>query len=371
VITADTVNRIIRFKGNGLPVVSLYCQVPFDPQRRVVSIRSEVDSQLHEIRPMAEDHRLGRDAMMSIRGDIDRMLDVAGQERWHPGAVALFACSGRGFFEEVVLPRMVRNRVVVDETAWVRPMLAILDASHRCCVAVVDREGARVWELYQDEMHEVGSRSLSADAGRNQDKLRELTKKHFRDVVSLLDKLYRDGQFELLIVGGHRPEVPPFLDFLTHELRGIIAGTFAVDDDRRTAVGEVKRQAVAILDRYERAEEERMVAEAVETSAAGGLAVLDLPPCLWAGSVAAVNRLLVQDGAVVPGVICDRDRWLALGGDRCPLCERPVRHAPDVVDELAQVVMDEGGSVEHVSADTVLKERITAAFLRFPLPPQP
>ena len=370
-ITADTVNRIVRFKGSGLPVVSLYARVPPAPQGRVVSLRSEVDSQLHEIRPMAEDRKLGRDAMMSIRGDIDRMMDIAGQQRWPPGAVALFSCSGRGFFEEVVLPRGVRDRVMVDETPWVRPMLAMLDEYHRCCVAVVDREGARIWELYQDEMREITALSVDADPGRNQDKVEELTKKHFREVVSVLDKLYRDGQFELLIVGGHRPQVPRFVEYLTHELRPLVAGTFLVDDDTRTAFGEVKRQASAIVDRYERAEEERLVAEAVEKSATGGLAVLDLPPCLWAGSVAAVSQLLIQDGAVVPGVICDRDRWIGLSGDSCPLCERPVRRTPDVVDELAQVVMDESGSIEHVSADTVLKERVAAAFLRFPLPPLP
>jgi peptide chain release factor subunit 1 len=35
------------------------------------------------------------------------------------------------------------------------------------------------------------------------------------------------------------------------------------------------------------------------------------------------------------------------------------------------VVIDEGGSIKHVGADTVLKEHLVAASLRFPLPPQP
>jgi peptide chain release factor subunit 1 len=92
---------------------------------------------------------------------------------------------------------------------------------------------------------------------------------------------------------------------------------------------------------------------------------------LWAGSIAAVDRLLVQEGAVAPGVICDQDRWLAPAGETCPVCGRPVRRAPDIVDELVQVVIDEGGSIEHVCADTALKEFSVAAFLRFALPPEP
>src|SRR5918997_3478254 len=96
-ITTETINRIAGVTGNGLPVVSLYVRVPTDLSSRGAMVGSQVDSRLHEIRPMGEDHALGHDAMMSIRGGIDRITGVAAEERWSPGAVALFSCSGRGF----------------------------------------------------------------------------------------------------------------------------------------------------------------------------------------------------------------------------------------------------------------------------------
>lgn len=370
-ITAETVNQILHFKGDGLPVVSLYARVTTDPRSRVAAVRSHIDSQLHHLRTISEDHRLSHRAKMSIRGDVDRIIEVVGQQQWPPGAVALFSCTGRQFFEQVSLPREVRDRVVVDETAWVRPMLAVLDESHRCCVVVVDRETARLWELFGDEMREIDTLSLSADSARNQSKMEELTKRHFRQVTTLVDKLFRDSGFDLLVVGGHRTEVPHFLEFLTHEVRSRLAGCLPVDDDARSSFGEIKRQAIMIVDRYERDEEQRMVAEVMEASATGGLAALGLSPCLWAASVAAVDRLLVQDGVIQPGVMCDRDRLLALSGETCQLCGLPTRHVPDVVDELVQIVIDESASVEHVSADTALKEHVVAASLRFALPPQP
>jgi len=107
-ITTETINRIVGFRGNGLPVVSLYARVPTDLSSRGAMVRSQVDNALHEIRPMGEDHALGHDAMTSIRGDIDRIAGVAREQRWSPGAVALFSCSGRGFFEEVQLPGRAR-----------------------------------------------------------------------------------------------------------------------------------------------------------------------------------------------------------------------------------------------------------------------
>ena len=48
--------------------------------------------------------------------------------------MAFFSCSGRGLFEEVELPRPIRDRNVIVETAWVRPLPAVLDEYHRCRV---------------------------------------------------------------------------------------------------------------------------------------------------------------------------------------------------------------------------------------------
>jgi len=42
-----------------------------------------------------------------------------------------------------------------------------------------------------------------------------------------------------------------------------------------------------------------------------------------------------------------------------------------VLVELVQSVIDEGGGVEHVTTDTALREYVTAATLRFSLPPHP
>jgi peptide chain release factor subunit 1 len=85
--------------------------------------------------------------------------------------------------------------------------------------------------------------------------------------------------------------------------------------------------------------------------------------------VAAIKTLLVLQGAIAPGVVCDESGWLAAAGDICPVCGNPTRRTPDVIDELVAIVIDDGGSVRHVEADTKLSEYLVAAELRFPLPP--
>jgi peptide subunit release factor 1 (eRF1) len=375
-LSAETIRRIIRFDGDGLPVTSLYTRVATDSAR---DVHARVDSLADQVSPLAKDSSIEREARLSVRADLERVKEAVREERWKPGGMAIFACSGRDLYEEVPLPRPVRDRIVVEDTPYVRPMLAVLDEYHRACVAVVDKASARLWEVYQDEMREAGKvrdRALRKPnaAGvaevRVRNRADELSRRHYRNVAQRLDEMFRSGGFDLLIIGGHDYEVPAFTGFLPRELRSRIAGTFSIDPSTEP-VAEIRAQADAVLRRYERDEERRLVADVFEKLATGRPAAAGLADCLWAGSVAAVQTLLVAEGATAPGVVCDQSGWLAVSGETCPLSGNPARKTADVIDELAEAVIDEGGSVRHIEDDDRLSEVAVAADLRFPLPPQP
>jgi peptide subunit release factor 1 (eRF1) len=369
-IAAERVNGIVRFQANGLPVVSLYCRVDPGASRREVCAR--VDSLLDQIRPLAKDRDLDHRYRLSVRTDIERIKDALGSERWPPGTIAIFSCSGRDLYEEIPLPRRVREQVMVDATPLARPMLAVLGEYPRACVLVVNREEAPVWEMYQDEMREVetvtdplrkaGNTGTRAE-DRIQNRVDEQAKRHFRRAASLIDQLLRTDGYDVLVVGGHEYELGEFFRLLPHELRGRVAGTFSADPVA-TPVAEVRSSAEGIVRGYQREQDRRLVAHILELAAASP------QDCLWAGSVSAIDTLLVRDGATLPGVICDESRWLAASGDICPVCGKPTRYAPDVLDELAAAVIETGGSARQIAADLMPEEYPTAARLRFPPPPR-
>lgn len=380
-ITAEMIDRVTQFDGGKLPVVSVYVGLDLQPQERR-SVSTRTSSLLHNIRPMAKDHSLDREVRLSVRGDVERIETGLMQERPKPGAVAVFSCSGKDFYEEIELPRRVRDRIMVDATPWVRPLLAVLDEYHRTCILILDKEMSRTWELYQEELNETSEvldRALrkpdyagwhGLEEYRVRNKEEELAKKHFRRVATVLDDFYRAGRFDLLAIGGHDHEVPVFQEFLPQRLRGCVAGTFTIDP-QTTTIGDIRASAEAVVDQYERNEDRNGVAEVFEKAAARGNAVVGLERSLWAGSVAAIQRLLIQEDATAPGVVCDESGWLAESGDTCIICGQPTRETNDVIDELAQAVIDNGGTVEHVIADTPLRDYLAAADLRYPLPPKP
>jgi peptide chain release factor subunit 1 len=374
---AEKVERIERFRADGLPVTSVYVAVPPGPEGRKM-VRSEVDSLLHQVRPLAKDREQHHDARLSLRGDIERIETLAEEGSLKAGTLAAFSCSGAGFFEAVGLPRAVRGRATVDATPATRPMLAVLDEYHRCCAVVVDREIAYAWEMYLGEVSDTGALPGAKQRGightvnerRNDHKLEELEKRHFRQVAGALEELWRAGGYDVLVAGGHADELPRFLQMLSRQLRERVAGTFAVDHHRVTPAV-AREHAESILRDYELAGHKRLVATILEKAAAGGPAAVGLEPCLWAGSLQAVETLCVLDEAVEPGVVCEQAHWMGLEGETCPVCGRATRATPDVIDELVEAVIEEGGSLHHVPDGSGLDDRLAAASLRFPLPPAP
>jgi hypothetical protein len=371
-ITAETVNGIVRFQANGLPVVSLYCRVDPGASRR--EVRTRVDSLLDQIRPLANDRDLDHRYRESARTDIERIKDALDSERWPPGTIAIFSCSGRGLYEEIPLPRRMREQVMVDKTPLARPMLAVLGEYPRSCVLVVNREAAPVWEMYQDEMREVqtvtdplrkaGNTGESRPEDRIQDRVDEQAKRHFRRAASVIDQLLRSDGYDILVVGGHEYELEEFFRFLPRELRNRVAGTFSADPIA-TPVAEIRSSAEGVMRRYQHEQDQRLVAHVLELAAAGGLAAVGPEDCLWSGSMSAIDMLLLRDGATLVGVVCDESRWLAASGDVCPVCGKPTRYAPDVLDELAAAVIETGGSARQIAADLMPNQYPTAAQLRF------
>jgi peptide chain release factor subunit 1 len=379
-ITAEMVNRILRLSGDGLPLVSVYVRVPIDPRDRP-DLLGRLNSVLDQVEPMAKDKSLDRAARLSLRADMERMREEVRTERWRPGSVVFFSCSARDVFEAVHLPRAVRDRVVLDDTPWVRPMLAVVEEYARCCVAVVDRARAKVWELFADEIEPVGALSdrkmrkpnyaATMAEDRVHNKVDELARKHYRHAAAELAQLHEADGYDLLAVGGHRSELPHFLDTLPRDLRELVAGTFTVDP-HAVELGKIKQNVEPIVARHMRDVDLRLVGDVRERAAMGrGDGVLGVADCLWAATVKAVETLLVQDGATVAGVVCTNCGWLGMSGDTCPLCEHATRNTGDILDELAQAVIDESGRVRHVKEGTDITEHLAAASLRFPLPPTP
>ncbi|HZA76332.1 MAG TPA: hypothetical protein VE623_08075 [Acidimicrobiales bacterium] len=372
----EAIEMLVHFQPSGALVVSMYWSVPEDPGQ-IKGARSKLHELVQTVRNRAEAHDLAHAERMSLRADADRILEL---EELAPSlqgrTVALFRCSRRAFEEAVVLPGWVRDRIELDNTPYLRPLLAVLDEAHRYAVVIVDRERGRLFEFYlgvlEARRREDGRALRKADFAQGDKehgvhrKAEELAKRHYRDVARALDHLVQQEGIELVVVGGHEDTVPAFVEQLPHHLHRKVVGTF-IADPRTLTPASVRDEAQRAIQDHEWREEQQLVAEAMERVAAGGLGAAGLEWCLLAANEQAIQQLLVRADASAPGSVCDGCGWLGLGGEECPIDGRPTRETPEVIDEMATLVVDAGGSVEHVYADTPLRDHAVAALVRFPV----
>lgn len=76
----------------------------------------------------------------------------------------------------------------------------------------------------------------------------------------------------------------------------------------------------------------------------------------------AADLLLIPDGGLVPGFACERCGALTLAGSDCPDWGTAARPVPDLLEEMAAQVLDDGGQVIAVRAPLTV-----AARLRYPI----
>src|SRR5215218_4724959 len=118
VIDPAVVDRLLRFEAGDAPVLSVYLSIPTDPGE-IRGVEARFNSLLAPARELVDTEELSHDERESLRHDVARVVDVGTRARELLGhAVAVFACHRANLHEELVLPRRVRDRAVVDSTPY-------------------------------------------------------------------------------------------------------------------------------------------------------------------------------------------------------------------------------------------------------------
>ncbi|WP_046471535.1 baeRF10 domain-containing protein [Allosalinactinospora lopnorensis] len=364
------VDRLLRTRGSA--VISAYLGLPNDPtEQRGVPIRLEEQLYQAGIDPRAAP---------ALRRDADTIRDaVAGLYDTLRNGVALFVSGEIGLFEQVWLPRIVPDRVIVGQRPYVRPLLATQQRCPRYCAVVTDHQHSTLliasadglWE--SDHLVSPGVRKpnfagwygLAEYTVRN--RAEGLVRRHHRHTVEAVENALRRNGCELVVVGGSRHSVAEFRTVLPRHLRERLAGSFTTNP-RVATPAEVRRDADEVVDRWNR-ERQRRLLDDIRAHAGTDAArvVSGLTGCLSAVNERAVDLLVVRTHDTAPGVVCDNCDLLAFEERTCAICGTENRPVPDVYEEMVVAVLDSGGTVEQVDSDAPVPGH-PVARLRFPVP---
>lgn len=302
---------------------------------------------------------LGEGLAPAARAALDReaarvriLLDEGPKGR----GLAVFSSSPRGLWQVWSLPVVVAEGCYLGRRPYLRPLLDVLDEYERYAVALVDKAKARLFVVElgeieeQEQVYDVvpGKHDQGGWSQANYQRHHEAhVYWHLKRVADELMHLDRRRPFDRLVLAGPEEATAELERILPRHLRvklvrRIPAELFATEQEILERTLEIERDV-------ERATEERLVADVLETAARGGLATYGLGPTLEAVWLGRVHALLVADGLRAPGSECESCG--RLGPDvpaACPACGGRVQDLDDVIERAMERTLEESGRVEVV-----------------------
>ncbi|MGA9902541.1 MAG: hypothetical protein ACLP0H_05010 [Terriglobales bacterium] len=286
----------------------------------------------------------------SLHADLDRVLDLATNLRGNARGRAVFACSAQNFWKEFELPPFLgTTHIYLQSRFQLKPLAALLGGQPALCVAMVDRQRARFFDLRLDDLRERGGlvhflpRTAASygyhgyDAGHAERHVAEEALQHFKAVAERLRTDYEKGTWERLIVGCHDVNWPELEPQLHPYVKQRLIGRFSADV-ASVSNEEIRDHANAMLNRWITERARTKASEAIDLAKSNGRGVTGLRRVLQALETGEVQSILLGENYSARAVECPNCGHIdARIATSCAACGKPTRELADVCDAIIPV----------------------------------
>jgi peptide chain release factor subunit 1 len=341
-IEEPRLRELVAYEGQG-KVLSVYVDTDLAHRPKEAVILELKD----RVRPFAN---VASDEIEVVSHFLDFEYD------WQSRSVGIFA-SGRDYQTAVPLPDTTVTQAYYIHRPVVRPLVDVLDRLGQYAVAVIDRQSVRLFSVTWGRI-EAASESIGEEikhhrqggwaAARYQRHEDNLALHNLKQAVEVIDLFCQEAGCGRLVLGGNADVLTQVNELVPRPLRDHIVGEFSVE--MQASPAEILDLATTVMTRADRAEEQRLVSDAITAAAKGGAAVMGLADTMAMLHQGRVHMLLVDDGYRPSGWVCPQCGYVSTDqGGACPLCMHDaMNEAPDVVDAAVYKALQSGTQINVV-----------------------
>jgi len=327
--------------------------------------------------------------LRSMLKEIDLPDDVSVVERyvshefdWSGRSVAIFSCAPENFFRVFALAIPVRDRVRLSDRPHVKPLADLLDSYGGYGVALLDKQGARLFYFHLGELREQegvlgetvrrtkrggGSQAQGRRGGTagQTNYVAEVADRNLREAAEFAAHFFTENNVRRVLLGGTDDTLSVFRAQLPKTWQSLVVGTFPMS--MAASHNEVLERAMQVGQEAERRREARLVDTIVTNAAKGRAGVVGLEGTLNAVHQGRVQTLVIQEGLRLPGSRCEGCGFVTSQKfEACPFCGGHFKAIPDSVELAVRNVMQSGGEVEVLHDPSPLKDHGSiGAVLRY------
>jgi peptide chain release factor subunit 1 len=364
--TERDLRELLEYKAEH-PVLSVY--VNTDPAN------GSADVYKLRLRSMLKD--------IDLTEDVNTVLRYFDHEHdWSGRMVAVFSCLPEGFFRAYSFAVPTRDRVRINHRPHVKPLVDLLDAYGGYGVALVDKQGARLFYFHLGEVREQegllgqsvrrtkrggGSQTPGRRGGiaGQTNYTEEVTERNMKEAAEFASRFFAENNVRRVLIGGTEDNVTPFRNQLPKAWQSLVVGTFPMG--MTASKTEVMERALEVGQQADRRREAYIVDTVITGAAKGRGGVVSLDDTLNAINDGRVQTLLIKSGFRAPGYRCEGCGHLtAHETSSCPFCGSNYERISDAVEMAVRRVMQNGGEVEVLhNGDTLSEFGGIGALLRY------
>ena len=348
--TDNDLQKLLHYQSSS-PVLSVYLNT--DPAE------GNADAHKLRLRSMLKD--------VDLLEDVDAVLHYFDHEHpWSGRSAAVFSSARDAYFQAYPLAVPVRSRVRVMERPYVKPLVDLLDSYGGYGVALVDKQGARLFYFHLGELIEQegmvgeavrrtkrggGSQAPGRRGGAagQTDYVDGVAERNLKEAVDFAVHFFAEKNVRRVLIGGAEENTALFRALLPKAWQSLVVGAFPMS----MAAGhtEVLERAMQVGREAEQRRELYLVDAIVTGAAKGRGGVLHLDDTLGAARQGRIQTLLIRDGYRAPGYCCLGCGYLsAMAFESCPFCGGQSEQITDAVEYTVRQVLQSGGDVEVLPA---------------------
>jgi len=281
----------------------------------------------------------------------------------HPAirAIAVFASLSDTLAAEdrhimiYTLPQPVRSQAHVEENAFVRPLMFLLDQYEPYAVIIINRHIANFFFVSLGEIHE--NKEFVSDIPKRHDeggwsqkrferKIEHMVEQHVQRITKFAAKRLQETDIKRIILGGDDNMIHLLKKNLPERELKMIVGT--IPSNPHESTHETLERTLKVASEAERVGEQLAVQELRDTLAHANKAVSGIEETLDAVNEKKVAKLILHNDFHTNGVLCRNCQMLFMPVAQCPNCNLRTESIDDLSEEIAERVFTEKGEVEFV-----------------------
>jgi peptide subunit release factor 1 (eRF1) len=361
----EQIASLAKFKSDRYLTTSFYLNTDKSHLTKK-QITLSIKNLLNDHKTSIEKSNLGKRKTESLKQDLDKINRFCEENlnSHTPSGLAIFSCGKEKFWEVFELPSPPRNRILMDQDPYVRPLSAILNEHRRICVLLFDKKEAMWYDLFLGKIsltHRIESDVPSKvreggwegyESKRIERHIATHLHDYFKEIAKKTFELFKAKDFEWLFLGcndEYGQEFEPLLHpYLQKSLKTRLKSKPGDPSNK------ILKEASILEKTLKDQEEKQILDHYISMLKKGGLAISGLTETLRSLNRGEVQTLLIIRHLSKSGKSCPKCGFLFVDEIKCPSCLRKTEPVLDVIDEAVEAALGKKAQVIHLDPPSKL-----------------